>query len=177
MRTALLVIDVQQALSSGRWAAFDIDRVVDRINQASAKARMAGVPVFFVQHEEADSPMTFDSAGWQLYERLDVRPEDVRVRKTTPDSFHGTDLHALLQGHDVGRLVVCGMQSECCIDSTVRAAAAHGYGVVLLSDAHTTMDNAVLTAAQIVAHHNATLVTIGGYGVAITAIPAAELTL
>jgi len=44
MTTALLVIDVQQALCSGQYAAFDIDAVIGRINALSAKARAASMP-------------------------------------------------------------------------------------------------------------------------------------
>ena len=175
MKTALLVIDVQQALCSGQWAAFDIDRVVDRINDVAAKARTAGAPVIFIQHEEAEGPLPFGSAGWQLYERLDARPDDVRVRKSVPDSFHRTDLESVLQQKDVGKLVICGLQSECCVDSTTRSALAHGYPVVLVADAHSTMDNGVLSAAQISAHHNVTLASLGGYGSQVTAVAAAEV--
>jgi nicotinamidase-related amidase len=49
------------------------------------------------------------------------------------------------------------MQTEYCVDSACRAAAALGYRSVLVSDAHTTFDTSVLSAAQIIAHHNLTL--------------------
>jgi nicotinamidase-related amidase len=124
-------------------AAFDIDRVVDRINEVAARARTAGAPVFLIQHEEDDGPLRFSAAGWQLYERPAVRPEDIRVRKTATDSFHKTELQALLQSLGIIRLVVCGLQSEFCVDSTVRGALALGYPVVLVSDAHSTIDNGV----------------------------------
>jgi nicotinamidase-related amidase len=53
--------------------------------------------------------------------------------------------------------VIAGMQTEFCVDSACRAAAALGYRVVLASDAHTSFDTSVLSATQIVAHHNLTL--------------------
>jgi nicotinamidase-related amidase len=98
MKSALLIIDVQQALCTGEWAAFDIDPVVDRINELAAKARSAGTPVLFIQHEETQGPLQFGSKGWQLYERLAVNPDDIRVRKSASDSFHETGLHALFAG-------------------------------------------------------------------------------
>jgi nicotinamidase-related amidase len=45
MSAALLVIDVQQALCAGRYAAFEIGAVIERINAIGAKARAAGLPV------------------------------------------------------------------------------------------------------------------------------------
>ena len=80
MRCALLVIDVQQALCSGEWGAFDIDRVVDRINELAARARSVGAPVLIIQHEEDQGPLQFGSKGWQLYERLAASPDDTRIR-------------------------------------------------------------------------------------------------
>jgi nicotinamidase-related amidase len=172
MTTALLIIDVQHALCSGPYAAFDIDRVIERINAMSTKARANGVPVVVVQHEEGEGPLQSGSEGWQLAEGLLTHPADLRVRKKTPDSFHETDLHRLLQERGVDRLVVCGLQSEFCVDTTVRRALALGYHVVLAADGHSTLDNGVLSAAQIAAHHNTTLANFGR-GAAVT--PAAEV--
>ena len=59
--------------------------------------------------------------------------------------------------------------------STARSAAAHGYHVVLAADAHTTHDKAHADAAQIRAHHNATLPAIRSFGVSIRALPAGEI--
>jgi nicotinamidase-related amidase len=175
MKHALLIIDVQQALCSGGEAAFDIDRVVDRINSLSAKARAVGTPVFLIQHEETDGSLQNGTEGWQLYERLIVQPGDIRVRKTTPDSFHKTELQPLLQARKVEKLIVCGLQSDFCVDSTVRRALALGYPVVLVSDAHSTVDNDVLSAAQISAHHNITLANIAGFGPRVTSTRAADV--
>lgn len=175
MKSALLVIDVQNAICRGQWAAYDIDRVVDRINGVVAKARAVGAPVVLIQHEEEEGPFQYGTEGWRLYERLATRPEDVRVRKTATDSFHGTDLHSLLRELGIAQVLVCGLQSEFCVDSTVRGALAHGYPVVLVSDAHSTLDNGVLDAAQISAHHNVTLANIGSFGPRVTTAAAAEL--
>jgi nicotinamidase-related amidase len=175
MKPALLIIDIQQALCTGPDAAFDIDRVVDRINEAADEARAAGVPVLVIQHEEREGPLQHGTPGWQLYERLKVHAEDIRLRKTATDSFHRTRLDELLRSLGVDKLIICGLQSEFCIDSTARGALARGYGVVLISDAHSTVDNGVLSAAQITAHHNTTLANLGSFGPRVTAMPAEDV--
>jgi nicotinamidase-related amidase len=177
MTTALLIIDVQQALCSGAEAAFDIERVIERINTLSAAARAAGTLVVLIQHEEDDSPLAFGTAGWQLAAGLVAAPADLRVRKTASDSFHRTDLQALLQAHDVDRLLVCGLQTEYCVDSTVRRALALGYPVTLVADAHSTLANAVLSAAQIIAHHNTTLQHPTSFGPRVGVVAAADVRL
>jgi nicotinamidase-related amidase len=175
MKSALLVIDVQTALCSGEWSAYDIDAIVDRINQAARGARSAGAPVFLIQHEEDDGPLQFGTDGWQLFEKLDVEPSDIRLRKTATDSFYRTELESQLRSRGVDRLVVCGLQSEFCVDSTVRGALALGFPVVLVADGHTTLDNGVISAAQISAHHNVTLANLGSFGPRVTTTPAGSV--
>ena len=120
------------------------------------------VPGLLTQHG-GDGLFSPDSDAWQLDERLDRAPEDACVRKTATDAFHRTDLHAPLQSYGVDHLVIRGLQSEFCVDSTTRGALALGYPVELVSDGHSTVDNGVLTAAQISAHHNATLASLDSY--------------
>jgi nicotinamidase-related amidase len=174
-KSALLIIDVQEAMCTGKWSAFDIDNVVDRINVLADKARSANVPVIFVQHEETDGPLQFGTDGWQLCARLTVQAEDLRIRKTGSDSFHRTELQSILQARGVDKLIVCGLQSEFCVDSTVRGALALGYPIVLVADGHSTFDNGVLSAAQISAHHNVTLENLGSYGPRVVATRAEEV--
>ena len=164
MTTALLIIDVQQALCSGEYEAFEAGGVIERINHVSRQFRQRGAPVVVIQHEAPGTLFAHDSPGWQLAPRLEVAPTDIRIRKATPDSFHRTDLQAQLLARDVRQLVICGLQSEFCVDTTTRRALALGYPVQLVADGHSTCDNGVLSAAQISAHHNHTLANMTSFG-------------
>lgn len=175
MTTALLIIDVQRALCTGEEAAFGIDTVIATINTLVTQARAASVPVILVQHEESQGSLAFDSAGWQLDDRLAVAADDTRIRKTSPDAFHLTPLQKRLEQDDIDRLVVCGLQSDFCVDATVRRALALGYEIVLVADGHSTVDNTVLGAAQITAHHNVTLGNITSFVPRVTVLPASEV--
>ena len=169
MNLALIVIDVQRGLFEP--APADADAVVERINALSAKARQAGAPVILVQHERADD-LVPESEGWALHPALAVEQGDHRIRKSTPDSFLRTGLDEVLSFCGVEGVVLCGYATEFCVDTTTRSAAAHGYHVVLATDAHTTHDKAHATADQIRTHHNATLPAIRSFGVSIRALPA-----
>jgi nicotinamidase-related amidase len=175
MGIALLIIDVQQALCSGEYECFEARRVIERINLVSRKAREAGVPVVVIQHETREGPFAHGSAGWSLADGLDAQPSDIYLRKRATDSFHNTDLHSLLQARGVTELAICGLQSEFCVDTTTRRALALGYPVTLISDAHSTMNNGVLSAAQITAHHNETLANITSFGPRARAVPASDV--
>jgi nicotinamidase-related amidase len=164
MNTALLIIDVQQGLCEGEHCAYGSRQVIARINQVSDKARSAGALVIFIQHESKSGYLEFGTPAWQLADGLVVAPTDLRIRKTTPDSFHRTELADVLTQHAIVKLIICGMHTEFCVDTTARRALALGYPVILVEDGHTTEGNAHLSAPQIIAHHNATLTNISSFG-------------
>lgn len=158
METALIVIDMQVGNFTCDPPIDNGARLLEKVCVLLAKARAAGAPVVFIQNDGPqdgiDAPGT---PGWQLHPAVDAQPSEVVVRKTTPDSFHATPLQEILTGWGVKRLVACGLQTEYCIDTTVRRAFSLGYEVTLAADAHSTWDGEALPAAQIIAHHNSVL--------------------
>ena len=151
--SALLVIDIQCGWYCATPGPHDPDGTLARINVLIDRARSAGRPVLFVQHAESPEyePGT---PGWELHPGLHHQPDDPVIAKTTCDAFHGTTLGDELRRHGIGTLVVCGAATEFCVDTTIRRAVSEGYGVVVAADAHTTKDRPILSAAQIIAHHN-----------------------
>jgi nicotinamidase-related amidase len=174
MKSAVVIIDVQRGYFDAEPRPAEADAVIARINQLTARARRAGVPVIFVQHE---AQFAFGSPGWELERQLQVKPGDHKVRKTTPDSFLRTELEELLSRLGVSRLIVCGYATEGCVDTTIRRAAALGYEVTIAADAHTTDDKPHASAAQIREHHNASLSDLTSFGPQIRAVNSADIEL
>jgi nicotinamidase-related amidase len=145
MRTALLIIDVQQSLvDQGIW---DSERVLERINQLISRARSKAVPIILVRDTRVEPDAGF-------HRSLHREQHDIEIVKNFCDSFMQTRLDEILKGKNIRRLVVGGMQSDFCVDTSCRQAATLGYDVLLVADAHSTLDHEHLTAEQIVAHHN-----------------------
>ena len=176
MATAVLVIDVQQGLCEGEGAAFDCDGTIARINKVTRMARAVDVPVIFVQHESESGHLQYGSTAWQLAAGLDVQPSDTKIRKTTPDSFLRTDLEGILRKLAVRELIICGMHSEFCVDTTTRRALALDIPVVLVSDGHTSAGNIAISAQQVIAHQNATLTNITSFGQRVRAVASDDVT-
>jgi nicotinamidase-related amidase len=152
---ALMVIDVQLGLFEGP-KPHDGEAVVRRIADLLRRARSAEVPVLFVQHDGGPGDET-DKNGPGFAFRAEVAPmpgESVTI-KTRCNAFQETDLDLKLRANGINNIVVCGMQTEYCVDTTVRAAFERGYGITVVSDAHTTLDGNVLPAEKIIAqaHH------------------------
>ncbi|WP_019910839.1 cysteine hydrolase family protein [Paenibacillus sp. HW567] len=155
--TALVIIDVQEAMFSyPDMKLHDEEGVMDRIVSLLHKARSAGTPVVYIQHTE-DQEYTKGTPTWQISSRITPREEDLIVEKPTWDAFHRTPLHEELQERGISNLVICGMQSEFCLDTTTRRAFSMGYSSILVEDAHSTFNNANFSGGEIVKHHNSVL--------------------
>jgi nicotinamidase-related amidase len=156
---ALLVIDVQEGMFT--LEGFHVPGVADflsRVSDLISSARSAGVPVVYMQHcGSADSPLERGTAGCEIHAAVSPQPGELVIEKTESDAFLGTVLQEELDSLGVTDLIVCGMQSEFCVDTTCRQAYGLGYRVTLVEDGHTTGDAASLTAEQIIRHHNETL--------------------
>ncbi|MGY2686287.1 cysteine hydrolase family protein [Pseudomonas tolaasii] len=159
MNTALLIIDMQNGLYDGPEKPFERERVLQTINQLIRRARSAGAPIFAARHTgPAGSPIEAGSPLWQLCPGLEVDAErDTLFNKTRPSCFLGTDLAQQLAAAQVEALVIVGMKTQFCIDTTCRVAVELGFSVVLPEDGHTCMDTPTLKAEAIIEHHNATL--------------------
>ncbi len=179
MKSALLVIDVQHGLFGGApelmGLPFEANVVIARINSLVARARNAGTPVVWVQHQRAEGFLAHGSDSWQLQPDLHVEAGDTRVYKTTPDSFLRTDLAERLARWGTEALVICGYATEFCVDTTTRRALALGWPVTLVADSHTTHDKSHLSGAQIREHHNVTLPDISSFGPRASAVPAVQV--
>jgi nicotinamidase-related amidase len=170
--TALLVIDVQQGMFAEDDPVYQGAALLATIGGLLAKARAAEVPVIYVQHNGGPGhPLKPGSEGWPIHSAIAPAVGDPVVGKATPDSFHETRLQAELEARGIVKLIVAGIQTECCVDTTCRRAASLGYQTTLVCDAHSTWDSRTLSAAQIIAHHNEAL-----DGWFVTPKPASEIT-
>lgn len=175
--TALVIIDVQVGIIEG-FHAYRGREVLEQINKLLARARASNMPIIYVQHDgEAGHPLEVGTEGWQIHPDINPDEEDLIIRKRASDSFYETTLQHELEARGVKHLIVTGCMTEYCVDTTSRRAVSLGYDVTLVSDAHTTIDNKLLTAEQIIAHHNALLDGFDAGSHAISVKPAEEMIL
>ena len=145
MQTALLVIDLQQSLmDEGPWRK---DVLLSNVKRLIAMARSAGALIVFIK----DSRVGPDGA---LESSLVCGPDELEIEKDFCDSFLNTNLHDELGARGIEKLIICGMQTDYCIDTTCRRAASLGYAVELVKEGHSTFDHEELEAGRIIAHHN-----------------------
>jgi nicotinamidase-related amidase len=159
MKEALVIIDVQRGMFAfPEMQPHDGAATVSRIAGLISRARMASKPIFFVQHAgETGHPLEPDTPGFPFHEALTPLPSELVTVKRHCNAFQETGLESALRAAGVESVVVTGMQTNYCVDTFVRAAKERGFAIRLVADGHTTFDTQILSAEQIIAHHNLTL--------------------
>lgn len=156
-KKALLVIDVQNAMFDEGIA--NGETLLQNLKKLISKARATNTPVFYIQHNEVTGePLENGTKGWEIHPDITpVEGIDTVIQKTRPDSFFQTNLETELEKKGIEHLILTGLQTEMCVDTTCRRAVSMEYQVTLVSDAHGTFHSQELTAEQIINHHNNTL--------------------
>ncbi|KQO62307.1 cysteine hydrolase family protein [Curtobacterium sp. Leaf261] len=139
MTRALLLIDIQlDYFPGGAFPLVGPEPAAAAARTVLDAFRAAGEPVVHVFHVAAEDDATFFVAGTPgVAFHPDVEPVagETVLEKHEPNSFIGTGLHERLTADGVTDLVVVGMMSSMCVDSTTRAAAELGYTVMVVADA------------------------------------------
>jgi nicotinamidase-related amidase len=159
-KTALLVIDMQVGMfdSPKLSPVHRSQALLDTVSRLIDAARRKRVPVIFVQHcGSKGHPLEEGTPGWRIHRAIAPERREAVIFKRQPDAFDRTRLNTTLKTKAIKKLIVSGIQSDFCIDSTCRRAFSLGYEVILAADAHSTWALGRLTAAEIIAHHNAVL--------------------
>lgn len=131
----LLVIDVQRGLFERSTPVYQSRQLISNINHLVNGARLAGVPVFFIQHSN-DNLLQKGSHSWQLHPDFHPRMDEVVIHKKQGNAFEGTNLREELEKCNVSSLVLTGLVTHGCVKATCLGALEEGYRVVLVGDAH-----------------------------------------
>ena len=140
--TALLIVDAQESFRqrADDWARTANPQVISNISRLVEDARSSGELVVWVTHAEPGTGGVFDpeSGFVEVISELEPAPDDLRITKTTINAFSSTDLEEQLKTNGVGTVVVCGIRTEQCCETTARIASDLGFDVVFVTDATTT---------------------------------------
>jgi isochorismate hydrolase len=146
-RAALLLVDMQEFFRS---MAEDI---IPRLGELAAVCRVKGIPVLFTRHGHTDPAedggmlgawwgdlIVEGSAGWHLVDELAPQPGDSVLPKKRYSAFFGTDLDETLEKAGVRDLIIGGVMTNLCCETTARDAFVRDYRVFFLADGTATAD-------------------------------------
>ena len=149
MSRALIVIDVQESFrEQPLWAAISNPGIAEQVRRLAGQARSGGDLVIWVLHTEPGTGTVFDPASGHVRLMAGLTPAagEPLITKTSHNAFTTTNLQQLLTARGIRDLVICGIRTEQCCETTARVASDLGYEVTFVIDA---------TATSPIAHRNA----------------------
>jgi ureidoacrylate peracid hydrolase len=175
-RTALINVDMQNVFVEGDWpAAPDGLALLERINRLCSMCRRAGVQVIHTSHvlrpdgsnmgvlAEVAPPVregmiAKGSRSAALHQGLVIDARDILLDKPRFGAFHGTDLELILRTRNIDTVIISGIATNVCCETTAREAMVRDFRVVFLSDGTATTGMGDATAGEL---QKATLATLG----------------
>ncbi len=140
-QTALIVIDVQESFRvRPNWQAVNHPDIADRVTVLVNAARANGDLVVWVLHTEPGTGGAFDPAlgDVRLIEGLEPIAGEPILTKTSHNAFTTTNLQQILTQHGIREVVISGIRTEQCCETTTRVASDLGYDVVFVTEATAT---------------------------------------
>lgn len=157
-RAAVIVVDMQKVFCEPDGALFvpHTASIIEPIQQLTAVARRAGLPVVYLRHivrgdgsdtgrmrdlyPNVDEILARSEPNVEVIEALQPQPGDIIIDKLFYSGFHNTDLDTVLRARDVDTIIVCGTVTNVCCETTIRDGVHREYKVIALSDANAAMD-------------------------------------
>ena len=157
-RTALLNVDLQNVFVEGYpVSAPDGPKVVERVNHLIQACRARGLMVVHTAHVTRpdgsnvgvmgeiippvrDGMISKEAPGAALHPMLDVQPGDICIDKPRFGAFHATELELILRAQGIDTLIISGIATNICAETTAREANARDFRVIFLSDGTATFD-------------------------------------
>ena len=144
MKTAFIIIDVQNIVVE---TGFKTDSLLEKISYLQNQARSKNIEIIYVQHIE--NPEAQISEDWQLSELLNRKPDEKVFQKKYNSILKETGLREYLDKQGIEKLVLCGMQTEYCVDTSVKVAFEYGYQLIIPEGTCTTFDGKDIPAETI----------------------------
>ena len=149
----LLVIDMQKGIVDEELYAFDtfMDRTVRLIDAA----RKNNVEVIFVQHDAGKgSGLSVGDEAFGIIDRIRPMQDEKVFVKTINSCFGNKDFKQYMKSREDKRLMIVGLQTNYCIDATVKSAFERGYEVIIPEGTNSTFDNNYMTGETAVRYYN-----------------------
>ena len=148
-RAALLVIEMQNVFLKDLGIISDLQMA--NIQKIISAADESGTKVIFVRHNDSSEisksmvdwwggdKIEKNTEGWQMIDGFDISGRIV-IDKNQYSAFHKTDLDEILKANHIEDLIITGVMTNCCCETTAREAFMYGYRVFFVNDATATFN-------------------------------------
>lgn len=153
MKKVLLVVDAQKLITNKELYNFDL--FVSNVKELIKTARENGIEVIYVRHDDGiGQELTKGTEGFEIYEEFEPGKDEKIFDKTVNSPFRDTGLLEYLTGKQVKQIIVAGLQTDYCIDATVKCGFEHGFDVIVPEGTNSTFDNQYMSAKETYDYYN-----------------------
>ena len=150
---ALLVVDVQNALVLAE--PFAVKEIISNIKSLIKACRENNVDVIYIQHnDEIGGKFEPNLDEWKIYEEVSPSINEKVISKNYNSAFKETGLKEYLDNKGISQLIITGMQTEYCIDTTCKVAFEYGFKLIIPEKTNTTFNNGNILAKDLYEHYN-----------------------
>jgi nicotinamidase-related amidase len=147
-KKALLVIDVQTALVKEH--PYHEEVLISSLVKLISNCRNKDIEVIYVQHNgDSEDELAPGSDGWQIYDKIKPMDSEKVFNKNYNSAFKNTGLKNYLEQKGITELIVTGMQTEYCIDTSCKVAFEYGFHLIIPEDAVSTFDRATMSGNEL----------------------------
>jgi nicotinamidase-related amidase len=151
--SALLVVDVQTALIKEH--PYNEENVIGNIKRLISIARDSNIEVLYVRHNDGiGEELEYGTEGWQIYNEITPLQDEKVFEKQYNSAFFKTGLKDYLDTKKIDTIILTGLQTEYCIDATLKSAFDNGYNVIIPEQTNTTFDNEYLSGQKLYEFYN-----------------------
>lgn len=149
----LLVVDTQKAIMNQHLYKFSV--FIDNVKILIQKARENNIEVIYIRHDDGiGKPLTKGTDGFQIYDEFKPNHKEKVFDKTVNSPFKETGLLEYLKQNNEKDLIVVGLQTDYCIDATIKCGFEHGFNIFVPEYTNTTFDNDFMTAEKTYKYYN-----------------------
>lgn len=146
----LLVVDTQRLITNQGLYEFELFK--ENVKRLISSAREGGREVIYVRHE--DEEMARGTEGFEIYNEFAPVKEERIFDKRANSAFKDTGLSEYLREKGETEIMVVGLQTDYCIDATVKCGFEHGFKIIVPEYANSTFDNEFMTAEKTYRYYN-----------------------
>ena len=149
----LLVVDTQKLITNENLYNFELFK--RNVKELINAARNNNIEVIYVRHDDGEGcELTKGTDGFEIYDEFRPVDKEVVFDKNVNSSFKGTGLLEYLTAKDAQEIIVAGLQTDYCIDATVKCGFEHGFKMIVPANANTTFDNEFMSAENTYKYYN-----------------------
>ncbi len=149
----LLVVDTQKLIVTEKLYKFD--ELISNIKLLLNAARNNHIEVIYVRHDDGiGEQLTKGNAEFEIYDEFTPKNAEKIFDKTVNSAFRNTGLLAYLRDRQETDIMIVGLQTDYCIDATIKCGFEHGFHMIVPEHTNSTVDNEFMTGEQTYHYYN-----------------------